>query len=763
MVDIKLNPVSRTLSRTLYWQAQAWLYLHRFVEKFKYTALTALIFVILASTGLWLLLPLWLHLLCVLATLGFVVYGIVKTLRTLPFPTQKEAEQQIERASRLKHQPFAVQKDTPSQAKTPLEQALWHLHQNQAKSWLSRKLKSIRFAFKTKIVISIQYSAVIASAMLLSLVLLLSSAARHNIYTTFRPAVAIEGLTVLPPVTGWIEPPAYTKIAAIQLPSDAKEINVPQGSVLKLTARHTFFPLTVKNGGDTLRFIDHNNHDQQLNTPLTQSGAYRLRNGLLTATPWHINVIADLPPQITFTDKIILNQQGSLTLPFSTSDDYGITSIAVVLTSLKNKPYQRTLYSWENPLKTLKTQATADFSDLPFAGQNVELSLLATDSAGQTTITPAVTIPLPERVFTHPMAKHIIEIRKKLISEEMLPRQAVTILSPYLQNSAPIFQKDFTAYLSFISALQRLNIAQSPVESAAVLLWQTAVRLEQGTVGREAEQMRQAADKLRELLANPQHSAEALQQALKEFAAALEKYMQSMAAQQTPKGAPKPLINMSGLQKYLESIETLANSGKPEDALKRLDNLQQMMENLQNPQEMSPQLQKSLALLEEMQSITEAQRSLLKKTGNTNIPKGLEKFVNAQKQLIPALQKIMTQGKGLKLPLDGLNQALEAMQQSLKALSAQQQQQSLDAQHDAVNALEKTLQQAAQQLQQQNPSLPFPSLQGAASQTPLDNRYPLPDAAEANQLRQLMQTIQGKLHRAEGQERQYLRGLLGGE
>ena len=339
----------------------------------------------------------------------------------------------------------------------------------------------------------------------------------------------------------------------------------------------------------------------------------------------------------------------------------------------------------------------------------------------------------------------------------------MSILSPYLQNPAPIFQRDFIAYLSFVSALQRLNIANNSIDTAAVLLWKTAIRLEQGTVGREAENMRQAADKLRQLLANPTRDAAALQQALKEFNAALERYIQSMAAQQMPKGAPKPNVNMSGLQKYLESIETLANSGKPEDALKRLDSLQQMMENLQNPQEMSPQLQKSLALLEDMQNLTAAQRNLLKKTGETNAPTELEKLSQAQQQLIPLLKKIMAQGKGLNMPLEGLNQALEAMQKSLKALGGQQQQQSLDAQHEAVNALEKTLQQAAKQLQQQNPSLPFPSLQGAAPQNPLHSRYPVPDAVEANQLRQLMQTIQDTLPKSDGHERQYLRGLLGGE
>jgi uncharacterized protein (TIGR02302 family) len=759
VVDVKPTAVSRML----YWQAQAWLYLHRFVVKLRHTALITLVFLLLATTGLFLALPLWLHIGCVVAVLGFIANAVIKTARTLPLPTLKEAEQQIERASRLKHQPFAVQKDTLSQGKTPLEQALWQLHQTQAKSWLSRKLKSIRFALKTRILISVQYSTAIASVAILSCVLVLSPAARKNITETFRPAVAINGVTTLPPITGWIEPPAYTGLTAITLPADEREINVPQGSILKLTAPHTILPLAVKNGGDTLRFIEHSEDDQQLNTPLTASGAYRLKNGLLTAAPWNINVIADLAPKIALNDKIILNQQGSLTLPFSTSDDYGVVTIAVVLTPAKNQPHQQTLYSWDTPLKTLTTQATADFSDLPFAGQNVALSLIATDSARQTTTTAPVTIPLPERVFTHPVAKHIIETRKKLLNNTHTPPKAVAILSVYLQNPAPIFQRDFIAYLSFVSALQHLIIAHNPVESAAVLLWQTAVRLEQGSVGREAENMRQAADKLRELLANPNRDAEALQQALKEFAAALEKYIQSIAAQQTPKGAPPPDVNMSGLQKYLESIENLANSGKPEDALKRLDSLQQMMENLQNPQEMSPQLQKSLALLEDMQNLTQAQRNLLKKTGETKAPTELEKLSQAQQQLIPLLQKIMAQGKGLNMPLEGLNQALEAMQQSLKALSGQQQQQSLDAQHEAVNALEKTLQKAAKQLQEQNPSLPFPSLQGAAPQNPLNSRYPVPDAAEANQLRQLMQTIQDKLPQSEGLERQYLRGLLGGE
>src|SRR4029453_11943389 len=58
-----------------------------------------------------------------------------------------------------------------------------------------------------------------------------------------------------------------------------------------------------------------------------------------------------------------------------------------------------------------------DLTPHPWAGLPVEIRLTAKDALGQTTATEPVQIVLPERDFRHPVARAIIEQRKRLILE----------------------------------------------------------------------------------------------------------------------------------------------------------------------------------------------------------------------------------------------------------------------------------------------------------------------------------------------------------
>src|SRR3546814_12470524 len=72
------------------------------------------------------------------------------------------------------------------------------------------------------------------------------------------------------------------------------------------------------------------------------------------------------------------------------------------------------------PGSGLEAVDAKDFHDLtphPWAGHPVEMTLVARDEAGQEGRSAAVRLTLPERPFTHPVARAVIEQRKRLVTE----------------------------------------------------------------------------------------------------------------------------------------------------------------------------------------------------------------------------------------------------------------------------------------------------------------------------------------------------------
>ncbi len=67
--------------------------------------------------------------------------------------------------------------------------------------------------------------------------------------------------------------------------------------------------------------------------------------------------------------------------------------------------------------KQVDGKASQDLTAHPWAGLKVRMTLLARDQAGQTGMSHPYEFVLPERKFTKPLAKAVIEQRKKLVRD----------------------------------------------------------------------------------------------------------------------------------------------------------------------------------------------------------------------------------------------------------------------------------------------------------------------------------------------------------
>ena len=199
---------------------------------------------------------------------------------------------------------------------------------------------------------------------------------------------------------------------------------------------------------------------------------------------------------------------------------------------------------------------------------------------------------LPEREFRHPVARAIIDQRKELAKDPQSAESVAEILGDL--NSRPaLFRDDSVVYLGLRVAQQRLRADHGKETIAAVsqLLWDTALRIEDGNLSLAERDLRRLQQKLQEALAKgaPDEEIERLMQELRE---ALDRYLQAMAEEMRrhpPEEAKQPIdpsqvLTSRDLQQMLDRAREMARSGARDQARELLSQLQEMLENLRTAQ-----------------------------------------------------------------------------------------------------------------------------------------------------------------------------------
>ena len=156
------------------------------------------------------------------------------------------------------------------------------------------------------------------------------------------------------------------------------------------------------------------------------------------------------------------------------------------------------------------------------------------------------------------------------------------------------------------------------------LLWETALRVEDGTVSLAEREMRRAQQELLEALARNAPESELdrlmdqLQSALSAYLDALQKQMANNPQGNSELGQIDLNITMmtrQDLQRMMEEIRELAKAGAREAARRMLSNMQRLLENLQagrnSQQQPAGQAQQ---MMNDLQRVTKGQRDLLDRT-----------------------------------------------------------------------------------------------------------------------------------------------------
>jgi uncharacterized protein (TIGR02302 family) len=695
------------------------------------------LWIILALVGALTILPLAVQLLLELGLIGSGLYFLWRNLSGLALPGWEEGAHRVERDSGLANRPLTEGDDRMEAGQgDPLAEHLWRAHILR----LLATIGPLRFSFpRTTMGERDRYR--LRNAVLAGLVIgVIVAGSNTGPRLLARLTPAFTGGTQSIVLSAWVSPPDYTGEPPHALVAKPGEpIQIPEGSTLTLRLRGTkalaqlrMSPTPKKS---IPRFVS-SDAGADASLVLTNNAHVTVRMGWATLGEWRFSVKDDAAPAIAFSEKPSPNERQALKLAYKASDDYGVTKVQAVIQPLDDKSGakpQALILDLPVPPGNGKPQiAYRDLTGHPYAGLKVSITLIATDAAGHTGKSEAVVMTLPERIFTDPLARALIEQRKLLALRGMAGLEHATNTVDALTVAPERFYKDNSGtYLALRALFWRLSNARNPddLTSAGDLMWDIAVALEDGDTALAAEALQKVQE---QLLSALQHGASQeeidaltnkLRQAMQRYLEALTKNASAGKAQTLPKDALQ--LNTKDLDDLLKAIQTLSQTGTRDKAAQLLAALSQLLQNLQvtggSP---SPANQEMNKAVQGLSDLLGGQRELLDKTfraqnGNgQSQPQGQgQDGKNPQGKTDPNGKGLAQDQKKLRDQLDALGRSLddagvekpgelgragEAMKQSQGNLENGQLPQSGDAQQQALAALRSGAQALAQKMLQQN-------------------------------------------------------------
>ena len=337
---------------------------------------------------------------------------------------------------------------------------------------------------------------------------------------------------------------------------------------------------------------------------------------------WKFTATPDRAPTISLAKDPERQARGSLQMSYKLEDDYGVTEARAQFAArnpMRPRRRQgcedrrtkdgkaRTPTSQPRPLfeppqfplvlPNARTrngvgQTVKDLSEDPYAGADVTLTLTAKDEAGNEGRSEPFNMRLPERLFTKPLARALIEQRRILALDANQNAQVYAALDA-LMIAPELFTPEAGHYLGLYSVARQLEAARTDdaMREVVASLWALAVTIEDGNITDVDKALRAAQEALKQALERGA-SDEEIKKLTENLRAALDNFLRQLAEQlrNNPQQLARPLdpntkmLSQQDLKNMIERMERLSRSGDKDAARQLLEQLQQMLENLQMAQ-----------------------------------------------------------------------------------------------------------------------------------------------------------------------------------
>ena len=566
------------------------------------------LFLAVSWLGLWLWLP------PAGRAIGLGVFFLLTAAAFAPVlmlrvPSRVEGLRRLDRNSGLPHRPAtAIADEIAAPTEDSFSVALWRAHIERAlraaktlKAGTPMPRLALRDPFAVRALVAVLVVATFFAA----------GGERMK-----RIAAAFDWQGVMMPanfrIDAWVSPPPYTGRPPVILPGlrpgepvqSAAALSVPAGSVLVIRATGIHLDVVASGG-----LAEPSSGAQSSNAKGTEerrfvindAGAATVRGAAASDVTWQFTAIPDKPPTIALAKEPEGQARGALQLSYKLEDDYGVIGAQAMFKLLNSEGTNghpaRPLYNAPDfPLvlpqartKNGVGQSTKDLTEHPWAGTDVAMILTARDEAGNEGQSTAFEFRLPERPFSKPMARALVEQRRILALDGDAQASVLTALDA-LTLAPERFNMESNIYLGLRAIFWQLARAKSDDQLREVVarMWDMAVHLEDGSVSDAEQALRAAEEALRQALERGA-SDEEIKQLTDQLRAALDKFLQALAEQmrKNPQQLARPLdpnarqLRPQDLRNMIDRLEQMARSGARDAARRMLQDLQQMLENLQ--------------------------------------------------------------------------------------------------------------------------------------------------------------------------------------
>lgn len=614
------------------------------------------IFLLVSLLGAWPLLPALAHKI-ILGLFAFALLLSFIPLVRVSWPSREQAIRRLESISGIPHRPASSYDDTLSAIRpADSSERLWRVHRERLAKLFSklhvvwprpRVDKHDPFALRAVLVLVTGLVAILAG-----------DAAYDRLRDALR--IAPSNAAVTARLDAWVTPPLYTGSAPMMLADgaqtlvpgthEARRVEVPEASNLIVRAAggdHERFSVRIRKGdSEQSQTVERAKTESaselaEFRVKLVQGSTITVARGTADVLTWRFDVVADNPPSIKLIRPPSQSARAALRLNYSVEDDYGVVSAEARLKLADKTSTEKVSQASAKlrsqivddlprvllrlPRANAKKAEAVTYKDLtshPWAGMDVELQLVARDQAGKQGLSKPITIKLPERRFTKPFARAIVEQRRNLVLDPFKHLRVAQSLDA-LTIAPEEFIKDKVVYLSLRSAYWRLKKDRSPdgLRSVVDQLWQVALRIEDGDLSEAERALRSAQDKLMKALEEGA-SDEEIARLMQELRTALSRFLESLA-RQAQQGDPNNTqrvpnnrtMSSKDLDRMLRDIERMAKSGARDSAKDMLSQLREMLEQLQSGRMANNgQSNRAMEMLEQFGNLIQRQQQLLDDT-----------------------------------------------------------------------------------------------------------------------------------------------------
>jgi uncharacterized protein (TIGR02302 family) len=728
------------------------------------------LFLTVSWFGLWLdATPFWRR-----AGLGLFALAFMASfwpLLRLRMPSRTNALDRLDRDTGLSHGPARVLDDKLALGTADVgTRALWALHRKRAEDAIGRMRvapprpdmpRRDRYAVRAAGLLALVASAFVAGPELGSRLL---AAFDWRKVEASAPAFRIDG---------WIDPPLYTRMPPLMIDlARGQRLRAPiHSTVVIRIAGQGNAEVTPSEGLKPLPAKANQRADlREERFTLEGSSELSIRTGFANGVRLSFEAIPDTPPIIAFAGPPEVNARGTFTLAYKGRDDYGIVSTEGVVDKAEGGKGRTLVAAPQIPLASPghdenapETKSPVDLTNHPWAGAQVKIKLRAKDEAGQEGLSEEVAFTLPQRPFTNPLAKALVEQRRNLVLSPD-DRKRTQIALDALLIAPETFTPQWGVFMGLRMGSDHLRRARNDQDllDVADWLWSMALQIEDGGLSDAERELRAAQDRLKEAMERGATDEE-MKRLTEELRQAMDKFLREFAQrmQQNPQAqdqnqrSPDRMISQDDLNSMLRQMEDAMRRGDMAEAQRLLDQLRNILENLQTAQpnsRMSDPLGREMnQAMRDLENMAREQQNLRDETfrkgqdkrmqqGDRNRSRqgqrqrgqrqpgqqgqqgqdgeeqdqaqgdgdqdsqgqegeGLDQRQQALRERLEELQRRM-QGMGMEGE-QGLGDAEQAMREAENALGQGRDGPAVDAQGRALEGLRRGMQGMAQQMQQQ--------------------------------------------------------------